>query len=292
MTAAAAPRSGSRVSALAAGLSLSGRVGAAILAALLLAILVGPLVYTADPDHIALGSRLLPPLWAGGSAAYPFGTDGLGRDVLARLFSGGRTSILLAVCATVLAGAIGCLFGIVAGYAGRRVDMVINFVIITRLAMPGAVLILALIAVIGPSTTNLIFVIGLLAWPPFAIVTRVATQELVRRDFVMAAVASGSRPLQIVAQELLPNLAGPILVIATLELGYIILAEASLSFLGLGVQPPAAAWGLMLNEGKPFIHTQPWLILLPGLAILLLVLSLNLIAESLREAVDPTRLPR
>lgn len=292
MTSGAPPSHAAGLWARVAGLSRTGRLGAAILSCLLVAILLGPFVHRVDPDHISLGARLLPPVWAGGSAAHPFGTDGLGRDVLARLFSGGRTSILLALFATALAGGIGCLLGILAGYAGKRVDMVINFVVITRLAMPGAVLILALIAVIGPSTTNLVFAIGLLAWPPFAIVTRVATQDLVRRDFVMAAVASGSRPLQIVGQELLPNLAGPILVIATLELGYIILAEASLSFLGLGVQPPAAAWGLMLNEGKPFIHTQPWLILLPGLAILLLVLSLNLMAESLRESVDPTRLPR
>lgn len=263
-------------------------IGAAVLAAILFCALLAPLIAPYDPNAVRLPDRLLPPVWDGGDWAHVFGTDGLGRDYLSRMIYGARTSLLVATGAVVLAGLFGCILGIAGGFVGGRLDLFVSYIVTTRLAMPGAILVLAIIAIIGPSMLNLVFVLGLLYWPPFAIITRTVTMDLRNQDFVAAAVATGSTRLQIVRQEILPNLVNPILVIATLQLGYIILAEASLSFLGLGIQPPLAAWGLMTNEGKQFMYAQPWLLALPGLAILALVLALNLIGEALREATDPT----
>lgn len=248
-----------------------------------------PVIAPQDPYAASLVNRLVPPMWEdGGSAAHPFGTDGLGRDYLSRMIYGARTSLVIGISSVLLAGFIGCSLGILGGYFGGRVDMVVNFIITCRLAMPGALLVLALVSLIGPSLPNLILVIGLLYWPAFAIVARTATMEVAKMDYVTAARAAGARTGQIVRQEILPNITAPILVIATLELAYIILAEAALSFLGLGVQPPLAAWGLMIKEGKTFMFTQPSIILIPGIALLILVLSINLIGDGLRDASDPS----
>jgi peptide/nickel transport system permease protein len=263
--------------------------GAGWVALVALAGLLAPVIAPHDPNAVNLAGRLADPVWSGGDWRHPLGADGLGRDYLSRLLHGARTSLAIAVAATLLAGVIGCALGVAGGFIGGRTDLAVSYVLTTRLALPAAIIVLAVIAIIGPSTLNLILVLGLLYWPPFAIVTRAATQAARAQDYVTAAHATGSRPLQVMWQEVMPNILPAILVIATLELGYIILAEASLSFLGLGVQPPAAAWGLMINEGKQYMYSRPWILMIPGLAILSLVLALNLMGEALRRATDPTQ---
>jgi peptide/nickel transport system permease protein len=240
-----------------------------------------------DPNTVDLPNRLAPPVWMGGSWEHPLGADGLGRDYLSRLVFGAQTSVIVSMSATCLSALIGCTIGIVGGFLGGRFDFAANYLITVRLAMPAAVLVLAIIAVIGPSLLNLILVIGLLYWPAFAIVSRTAVMEVRSMDFVAAAVAVGSSRWQIVREEVLPNIFGPLMIVATLQLGAIVLAEASLSFLGLGIQPPLAAWGLMVNESKQFMHDKPWMLAAPALCILVLVLSLNMVGEALREALDP-----
>ena len=268
----------------------SFRVGASVVLLIVLAGLFAPLIAPYDPYANDLQNRLTDPAWyAGGSMANFFGTDGLGRDYLSRLLYGARTSLFIGVCAVLLSGLIGCTLGILGGYLGGRTDMVVTFIITCRLAMPGALLVLAVVAIVGPSIPNLILIIGLLYWPPFAVVSRTATLEVRQMDFIDAAIAVGGRRPTIVFREVIPNIANSILVIATIELGYIILAEAALSFLGLGVQQPIAAWGLMINEGKQFMYAKPWLIMIPGLALLVLVFAINLVGDALRDAIDPNR---
>jgi len=265
-------------------------IGAVVFLAIVLMAIFAPLIAPKDPNAISLTTRLLPPVWeARGSWDRPLGTDALGRDYLSRLIWGARASLLIGVSAVTLAALIGCTLGILGGFYGGRVDMLVTYIVTCRLAMPGALVVLTLVSLIGPSIQSLILVIGLLFWPSFAIVARTATMDVMRMEFVTAAIASGATRLRVVVSEVLPNIVNPILVIATLELAYIIIAEASLSFLGLGVQAPTPAWGLMIAEGKRAMFTNPSLVTLPGFALMVLVLSINTIGDALRDATDPTR---
>ena len=260
--------------------------GGAILLILLVA-LVGPL-FTLDPVAQNLGARLVPPVWdVRGSWVHPLGTDQLGRDLLARLVDGARISMFIGIATVLVSGLIGTAMGMAAGYFGGRVDLVINFLITIRLTLPVVLVALVVVAVVGSSLSVLVVGIGLLLWDRFAVVTRSATQRLAHSDFVIAARAIGSSTPRILLVEILPNIVGPLIVVATVEVAHAVLLEAALSFLGLGVKPPLASWGLMVAESKNQLLFRPWLIAIPGVALVTLVLAINLLGDALRDVVAP-----
>ncbi|TCR65303.1 ABC transporter permease [Bosea sp. BK604] len=263
-------------------------IGGGALALIILVALLGPLVLGQDPTVQDLGNRLAAPVWAPkGSWLHPLGTDHLGRDLLARLIDGARVSLFIGFATVLVSGVIGTALGMAAGYFGGRVDLVINFLITIRLTLPVVLVALVVVAVVGSSLTILILVIGLLLWDRFAVVTRSATQRLAHSDFVVAARTIGSSTPRILLVEILPNIVGPLIVVATVEIAHAVLLEAALSFLGLGVKPPLASWGLMVAEAKNQLLFRPWLIAIPGAALVTLVLAINLLGDALRDVVAP-----
>jgi peptide/nickel transport system permease protein len=223
----------------------------------------------------------------GGSWEHPLGTDHLGRDYLSRLLYGARISLVIGIVTALVSGVIGTALGVTAGYFGGRVDTVITFIITARLAMPVILVALAVVALFGSSFTVVITVLGLLLWDRYALVVRSATQQIRDLDFVMAARVQGASRWQIIRDEILPNIAAPLTVVATLEIAQAIVLEAALSFLGLGVPPPLPSWGLMLAEGKAYILFDPWLITIPGALLFSLVLAINLVGDGLRDVSAP-----
>jgi peptide/nickel transport system permease protein len=269
-------------------LSNSGvTIGGALFLLIVFAALVGPFIAPHDAFEQSLIQRLHPPAWSGGSMDHPLGTDHLGRDYLARLLWGGRLSLLIGFSTILIAGALGTAMGVVAGFYGGRIDFAVRFLIMVRLALPAVLIALAIAFVAGPSLQLLVMVLGLLLWDRFAVVARAMTLQLRSREFVIAARAVGCSDLTIIRRDILPNLSNQIIVIATVELANSVLIAAALSFLGLGVQPPLPDWGLMIAEGKQYILFAPYLITLPGLAMMLLVLSVNLLGDGLRDVTDP-----
>ena len=267
------------------GLAVAG--GVIVIAAILLAVLA-PLLSPTDPIKNSLIDRLTPPAWvAGGESKHPLGTDTLGRDVASRLLHGARVSLVVGFSAVVLAGAAGVALGLVSGWYGGRLDDVLMRLGDVQLAFPVLVLAVAVMAVLGASLTNLIVVLGLTGWITYARIVRGEVLTLRERDFVAAARALGAPDRWILRRHLLPNVLPPITVVATFSVARTIIAEASLSFLGLGIPAPEPSWGSMLDEGRNYITTGWWLALFPGLAILLLVLGINLVGEWLRDRLDP-----
>lgn len=268
------------------GLMLGGIV---ILTIILLAIFA-PLLAPHDPYEQVLSRKLIPPVWFDSPKVtwdHILGTDHLGRDMLSRLMYGARISLLIGFSAMLISGVIGTVLGICAGYFGGRVDMVINFIITTRLSMPVVLVALAVVSIVGSSLAVVIWVLGLLIWDRFAVVMRSATQQVRQLDFVASARALGSSTRHILFTEVLPNVSNHIIVIATLEMAHAILLEAALSFLGLGVQPPAPSWGLMISDAKGLMFFDGWLIAVPGTALFLLVLAINLVGDGLRDVTAP-----
>ena len=266
--------------ALVIGLALVGIVVA--LAAL------APLISPHDPYAQDLTARLIPPVWhAKGTWVHPLGTDNLGRDYLSRVIYGARISLLIGISVMIISGLIGTTLGLVAGYFGGKVDMVVNFIITARLAMPVVLVALAVVAMIGGSLTVVILTLGLLKWDRFAVVMRSATQQVRALDYVTAAEAAGASRCRVLLGEILPNVLPHLIVVATVEAGSAILLEAALSFLGLGVQPPLPSWGLMIAEAKNFMFFSFWLIAIPGSALALLVLGINLAGDGLRDVLAP-----
>lgn len=265
----------SRYGMLVAGLVLVGGMS--------LAAILAPWLAPHDPSLLDVDSILLPPL----SPDHLLGTDALGRDVLSRLLWGGRISLWVGFVAVGLAVSIGLVLGLVAGYNGGLVDEIVMRGVDVMLCFPSFFLILAVIAFLEPSLFNIMVVIGLTSWMGVARLVRAETLTLKRRDYVQAARVSGAGPLRILFIHILPNALAPVLVSATLGVAGAILVESSLSFLGLGVQPPTPSWGNMLLEGKEVLEIAPWLSILPGLAILVTVLGYNLLGESLRDLFDP-----
>lgn len=262
--------------------------GAIVLSAVVLMALAAPVLAPDDPYGQSLATRLSNPIWhADGAWDHLLGTDSMGRDYLSRLIYGSRISLLIGLSAMVISGLIGTTLGIVAGYFGGRVDMVITFIITVRLSMPVILVALAVVALVGGSLEVVILVLGLLLWDRFAVVMRSATQQARALDYVTAAQAAGCSTLRILLAEILPNIANHLIVVATLEMTRAILLEAALSFLGLGVQPPLPSWGLMVAEGKEFMFFQPWLITIPGVALFMLVLSINLLGDGIRDVTAP-----
>lgn len=250
--------------------------------------LLAPLLAPYDPYEQDLLARLVPPVWMeGGGWEHPLGTDHLGRDYLSRLLYGARISLLIGIGAALISALIGTTLGVVAGYFGGIVDVVISFLITARLAMPVILVALAVVALIGSSLWVVVGVLGLLLWDRYALVMRATTQQIRSSDFVLAAEVQGCSVLQIVLYEILPNIANNLVVVGTLEVAQAIVLEAALSFLGLGVPAPLPSWGLMVAEGKSFILFDPWLITIPGLLLFVLVLAINVVGDGIRDVTAP-----
>ena len=242
-----------------------------------------------DPEVGVLGDRFRPPFWqVGGSEAHLLGTDHLGRDVLSRLIFGARVSMVVGFTAVIVAGVAGTALGILSGYMGRWVDQVIMRLTDTWLALPALTFAIFLAAIVGPSEMNIIIILGLVYWTRYARVIRGEVLTLKERDFVRLAVVAGCSKWVIMRKHILPNVLNSAIVLATLMLGVVIVTEAALSFLGVGVPPPKPAWGLMLADGKKgMMAGYWWLTVLPGVCIMLMVLSANLLGDWLRVKLDP-----
>ena len=265
-------------------------IGAIVLGLIFLMAIFAPWISPGDPYDQVLSRKLIPPIWHDSAKAtweHPLGTDQLGRDYLTRLFHGARISLLIGFSAMLISGIIGTTLGILAGYFGGRVDMVVNFIITTRLSMPVVLVALAVVSLVGSSLTMVIWVLGLLIWDRFAVVVRSATQQVRNLEFVTAAQAIGSSVPRILLSEILPNISSSLIVIATIEMAHAILLEAALSFLGLGVQPPEPSWGLMIAEAKGMMFFDAWLIAIPGAALFALVLAINLLGDGIRDVTAP-----
>jgi peptide/nickel transport system permease protein len=262
--------------------------GGTVLSVMLVMAFAAPLLAPHDPYAQELSRRFIPPIWHDkGTWTHILDTDGFGRDYLSRLIYGSRISLLIGFATTILSGIIGTVLGVSAGYFGGRVDLAVNFLITTRLTLPVVLVALVVVAVVGNSLPILILVIGLLLWDRFAVVTRSATKQVASRDFIAAARAIGCSTPRILWQEILPNILNSLIVVATVEMAHAVLLEAALSFLGLGVQPPLPSWGLMVAEAKGFIFFNPWLIGIPGAALVLLILAINLLGDGLRDVTAP-----
>jgi ABC-type dipeptide/oligopeptide/nickel transport system permease subunit len=261
-----------------------------IVALALAAALFAPWLAPHDPYVQDVGARLTPPVWdAGGTWSRPLGTDALGRDLLSRIIYGARVSMSAGALAVVLSMVLGVALGLAAGYYGGAVDTAIGNVVDTLLAFPFILLALAAVAVVGPSFTNMIIVLGVTGWPVYTRVVRAETLKYRQLEFVVAARALGMRSLRIIRAHILPNLANTVIVMASLEVARMIILESFLSFLGLGIQPPTPSWGGMLGEGRVYVLTHWWLAAFPGLAIFVTTLGINLFGDGLRDLLDPHR---
>lgn len=264
--------------------------GAGILLFALVMAIFAPFIAPHDPIAQNLSARLIPPSWMqGGRPDQLLGTDHLGRDYLSRLIYGSRVSLIVGFSTMVISGIIGSTLGFIGGYFGGRVDDVVTYVINSRLSMPGLLVALAVISLVGGSLLTIIVVLGLLFWDRYAVVVRTATQQVRSADFVAAARVAGASAPAIIWRQIRPNVLHHILVIATLEMAMAILSEASLSFLGLGIRAPTPSWGLMIAEGRTYLFAKPYLIWIPGIAIFLLVLATNLLGDGLRDLSQPER---
>lgn len=265
-----------------------GTLGVIIVLAVILVAVAAPLLAPHDPTQLQLGKRLRPPAWIeGGSWTYPLGTDTLGRDVWSRILYGSRISVVVGVVSVIIAGIIGVLVGLVAGFYGGIADSVLSRVVDTFLAIPFIVLALAVVGVLGPSIVNLIVVLTLTGWVSYSRVVRGEAISLKEREYIIAAEMVGQRKWITALRHVLPNIMASIIVLTTLSVASTIIAESSLSFLGLGVQPPTITWGGMLSDGRQHIATSWWLATFPGLAITITVLGIIFLGDWLRDVLDP-----
>lgn len=258
--------------------------GAAILSIIIAAAIFGPLLLAASPVSIDLPGSL-----EGPSLAHPFGCDQLGRDILARVFEGARISLAIGVTVTVVSLAAGTLLGVCAGYGGGMIDLLFCWLFDTALAIPGLLLAIAVIAVLGPSSLNLVIALCAMGWVGYARLARGMTLRAKESDYVAAARVSGASHFRTMFVHILPNIAGPLLVQAAIGMAGVIITESTLSFLGLGGEIDAPSWGAMLNDGLGFLLVAPHLTIFPGAAIALTVLSLNFVGDGLQEVLDPRR---
>nr|WP_252726486.1 ABC transporter permease [Tritonibacter mobilis] len=261
--------------------------GLIVVGLLVVIAILAPVLAPHDPYEQSLMNRMVPPVFLGGTWEHPLGTDHLGRDYLSRLIYGARVSLLIGAVAALISGVIGTAMGVAAGYFGGKVDAVVTFLINVRLAMPVVLVALAVVAILGGSLTVVVCVLGFLLWDRFAVVMRASTLQVSRRDYVAAAQVIGASTPRILLTEIMPNIFNNLIVVITLEMAHAILLEAALSFLGLGVQPPTPSWGLMVSEGKNMMLFEPWLVLIPGAVLFLLVLAINLMGDGLRDVTAP-----
>jgi peptide/nickel transport system permease protein len=263
-------------------------VGGLILLLLLVSGLAAPLIAPYDPQEQRLEDRLQPPSWsAGGRGRYLLGTDNLGRDIMSRVIYGSRISLLIGASTVLLAGFLGCFLGAVAGYFGDMTDEVITKVTEIFLAFPFLLLAIALMAFLGQGLVNLIMALMLTRWVQYCRVVRGEVLSLKERDFVVAVRALGGRDFYILLRHVVPNTLASVTVIATFAMAIVIIAEASLSFLGLGVPAHIPTWGSMLSEGRSYMYRAPWLTIFPGMAIFITVFGINLLGDGLRDILDP-----
>jgi peptide/nickel transport system permease protein len=263
-------------------------LGATIVGIVMVAALIGPTLVPHDPFAQDLLRRLVPPMWMeGGSIEHVLGTDQVGRDYLARLVFGARISLLIGLSTVIVSGLIGTTLGVAGGFFGGRVDDVVTFIITCRLAVPLILVALAVVSLVGSSLLVVVMTLGLLLWERFAVVARATTAQVRNLDYVAAARAAGCSRAYILLREVLPNILNPLIVVATLEMALAILLEAALSFLGLGVPPPLPSWGLMIAEARDYMFFQAWVIVIPGLALLVFVLGINLLGDGLRDLLAP-----
>ena len=263
-------------------------IGLFIITLLAIVALLAPWLAPYDPYLQNTANRMVPPFWhEAGNWQHPLGTDRLGRDYLSRLIYGTRISLFIGIVVALISGLIGTTLGVLAGYFGGRVDAVVSYLLTTRLSMPVVLVALAMASLIGGSMLTVTLLLGLLLWDRFAVVARSATLQLRDAEYVQAARALGCPLPYILLREVLPNIAGALIVVATLEVANAILLEATLSFLGMGVQPPLPSWGLMIAEGKAYMFFQPWVITIPGSALFILVLAINLLGDGLRDLSAP-----
>jgi peptide/nickel transport system permease protein len=250
--------------------------------------IVPGLFVTAEPLRADLPNRLLPPGSSGGGVYHWIGTDQLGRDVWSRLVHGTRVSLIIAVGAVLCAGVVGTTLGILAGTVRGVLGALIMRVADMVLSVPFFLLAILTVVVLGPSLTNVVLCLAFVRWPRYTRVAYAQTLDAGGREFVRSAVAVGSPPLWVIRKHVLPEVIPPVVVVATLELGLMVLYEASLSFLGLGVQPPTPSWGSMLSDGQQYIGSAWWLATFPGVALFLLVLSVNMLGDFVRDQLDPS----
>src|SRR5690349_15855360 len=265
-------------------------IGIAIVAVIALAAVIGNALVPQDPFAQDLNNRLIPPFWMDGTqSGHLLGTDQLGRDYLARLVYGARISLLIGIMTVITSGLIGITLGVLGGFFGGFVDDVVLFAITTRLSIPVVLVALAVVGLMGSGLLLVVAVLGLLLWDRFAVVARATTMQVRSLDYVNAAWCAGASTAHILSREILPNIASHLAVVATLEMALAILLEAALSFLGLGVPPPLPSWGLMIAEGKDYMFFSPWVIMIPGLALFVLVLGINLLGDGMRDLLGTGR---
>lgn len=262
--------------------------GGAMLLLVFVLAFFAPAIAPHNPYHQDLTNRIVPPVWnESGTWEHPLGTDNMGRDYFSRVVYGSRISLLIGFCSMMIGAVIGISLGVVGGYFGGRTDMVVTYIITVRLSMPAVLVAIAVVALIGASTQIVILVLGCLIWDRFAVILRATTQQVRVMDYVQAAQAAGCSILWIIIREIIPNLFNNIVIVATLAISRAIILEAALSFLGMGVQPPTPSWGLMISEGKEFMFFNPYLVTIPGVALFILVLGMNLFGDGLRDITAP-----
>jgi peptide/nickel transport system permease protein len=259
-----------------------------ILLGLVVTAVFAPQVAPHNPIRERLIDRLLPPAWAeDGGWQYVLGTDHLGRDLLSRIIYGSRVSLVVGFTAVVIGGVLGTALGVIAGFFGGPSDEIIMALADMQLAFPTILLAIAIIAVLGPSFSNLVFVIGVSGWVTYARVARGQVLSLREKEFVEAIRAQGGSRLRIIWRHILPNTLAPLIVVATLDLARTIILESTLSFLALGIQPPTPSWGGMLSDGREYLLSAWWIATFPGLALMLTALSFNRLGDWLRDRTDP-----
>ena len=269
---------------------IAATIGGVIVLGVLLMAVFAPWIVPHDPFAQDLNLRLVPPSFMeGGRPDHFLGTDQLGRDYFSRLIYGARISMLIGIATVITSGLIGITLGMLGGFIGGRVDMVVMFIITCRLSIPLILVALAVVSLIGSSLTVVVMTLGLLLWERFAVVTRTTVMQVRTLDYVSAAWAAGCSRTHILLREVLPNIVHHLVVVATLEMASSILLEAALSFLGLGVPPPLPSWGLMISEAKDYMFFSPWVIMVPGVSLFVLVLGINFLGDGLRDMLGATR---
>jgi peptide/nickel transport system permease protein len=266
------------------------RIALAVLGLFILTAALAPLLAPADPMAGSLENRLAPPAWIeGGSLQHILGADDLGRDILSRLIYGAQVSLAVSALAILGAGVAGTAIGMIAGYFGGWTDRIIMRIVDLALSFPIIMLALLFAALFGPSLVNIIIVLVMVLWSPYARMARGETLRVKKLDYVDLARTAGASHPAIIWRHILPNISGALIVLATLQVGTVIVLEASLSFLGVGVQPPTPSWGSMVAGGRNFIASAWWVSLIPGLAVLVVVLTANMLGDALADYLNPDR---
>ncbi|MGM9967567.1 MULTISPECIES: ABC transporter permease [unclassified Rummeliibacillus] len=268
--------------------SKTGTVGLLVIFIVILTAILAPVLAPFNPNEIDPEKMLVPPFWSeGGSIEHLLGTDNLGRDILSRILYGSRVSLLVGISSVVLAGILGVFIGLISGYYGGFLDTILMRIVDAFLAIPNILFALVFLAVFGPSVVTLIFVLGITNWVSYARIVRGETLSVKEREFVKAARAIGVKNMMIIMRHILPNVISSFIVISTLSVATTIIMEASLSFLGLGIQPPTVSWGGILSDGRDYLATSWWLATFPGLAITITVLAIIFLGDWLRDILDP-----